>query len=148
MKDRVAEGFPNQKVFERLGSKAELVRMLRDHCVARGGSEDVIALCDEYAPRVDSASERAPSAITEDCVYLLKSGRFFKIGRSNSAGRRQYELALQLPEKASTVHTIATDDPVGIEAYWHRRFETKRKNGEWFELDAADVAAFRRRKFM
>jgi hypothetical protein len=80
---------------------------------------------------------------------LAKSGRHYKIGKTNSSGRREYELSIQLPEKLKMVHVISTDDPTGIEAYWHKRFESKRMNGEWFELSQDDVRAFkRRRKFM
>lgn len=49
-------------------------------------------------------------------MYLLRSGRFYKIGRSNAVGRRERELAIQLPERAALVHSIKTDDPSGIEA--------------------------------
>ncbi len=79
---------------------------------------------------------------------ILKSGRYYKVGKTIAAGRRERELAIQLPEKANTVHVIKTDDPSGIEAYWHRRFDARRKNGEWFELNSSDVRAFKRRKFM
>ena len=74
-------------------------------------------------------------------------GKYYKIGHTGSLGRREYELALQLPEKLTLVHSISTDDPTGIEAYWHKRFEQKRANGEWFELSTRDVRAFKRRAF-
>lgn len=87
-------------------------------------------------------------AIEIGSVYLMKSGKFFKIGHTNSVGRRERELAIQLPDKLKVVHEIRTDDPVGIEDYWHRRFALRHRNGEWFDLTAEDVAAFRRRKVM
>jgi len=142
--------FPDWGTFrERFGGKPELISRLLIHCESRREYADVITLCKAYAPaRTNKQVDGERSSEEVGFVYLAKSGRFYKIGRSNSAGRREYELAIQLPEKVQVVHQICTDDPAGIETYWHRRFEAKHKNGEWFDLDGADVRAFKRRKFM
>src|SRR5713226_3134685 len=107
-------------------------------------------------PCVTDLSRRDPHPIQtrrktrpqSDSFICSSPGRHYKIGRSNAASRREREVALQLPEKTTAIHTIRTDDPAGIEAYWHSRFEQKRLNGEWFNLTAADVRAFKRRTFM
>jgi hypothetical protein len=148
LKARRDDTFPTHNTFARFGRKKRLVARLVAHCLQTGRHEDVVAICgpvDEPEPEPD---EPRNASQPFGFVYLLKSGRYHKVGRSNSVGRRERELAIQLPERSKVVHSIKTDDPVGIEAYWHARFEGRRKNGEWFELTADDVLAFRRRKFM
>jgi hypothetical protein len=150
LKKRSDASFPNEKTLkDRFGTRQQFAAKILAYCQSRDGFEDIAAICTSALNVQDT--ETADDGIPEQdggFVYLIKSGRFYKVGRSNSAGRREYELAIQLPEKVTAVHTIRTDDPVGIEEYWHKRFDSKRKNGEWFALESSDVAAFRRRKFM
>ena len=151
LKARRDKGFPHSATFQRLGSKRALAEKLTAFCKSRPGYDDVLSFCVPLVGIVPVDADADSSGRAEEAlgyVYLLRSGRFYKIGRTNAAGRRERELAIQLPERASNVHLIKTDDPAGIEDYWHRRFSDRRKNGEWFELTAKDVAAFKRRKFM
>ena len=142
--------FPSHNTFSRFGRKAQIASALVIWCESHLGREDVQAICAPLVVGVVSDEESAESDKTPELgyVYLLKSGKYYKIGRSNAPGRREYELAIQLPEPVVIVHTIKTDDSAGIEKYWHQRFSERRKNGEWFELRREDVSAFRRRKFM
>jgi hypothetical protein len=149
LKAREDPDFPSHNTLGRLGPKQQLAAKIIAYCELRTGYDDVVSICRPHAtlpnqPVTDGDAEQEIIGF----VYLLRSGRYYKIGKTNAAGRRERELAIQLPEKAETVHVIRTDDPSGIEAYWHKRFAERHKNGEWFELRAADVKAFMRRKFM
>jgi hypothetical protein len=149
MKARKDPEFPSHtSFFNRLGSKNQMVLKVVEYCQTHEGFQDVLDLCPDIVDQKQPSREKEAGREEIGFVYLIKSGRYYKIGRSNSSGRREYELAIQLPERADKVHEIRTDDPVGIEAYWHNRFEAKRKNGEWFDLALTDVKTFRRRKFM
>lgn len=143
--------FPTHNTFSRLGSKSQRLRKVMEYCERHNEFADVARICSELlVAQVEPISnEQIVTRIAQQgFVYLIKCSGFFKIGRTNAKDRRTRELAIQLPERAETVHVIATDDPIGIEAYWHKRFNDRRKNGEWFELSAEDVKAFKRRKFM
>jgi hypothetical protein len=132
----------------RFVSKVGMVQVVREFCQCTPGWDDVLELCPAASVSAEPTEVPSLSTQVDGYVYLMKSGRYFKIGKTNHVGRREYELAIQMPDKLKLIHTIMTDDPDGIEQYWHRRFVDKRKNGEWFDLTATDVTAFRRRKFM
>lgn len=147
--------FPSRNVFDRFGNRAALARAVIERCQRRSDDcADVIAIAKpigEVAPQPINAvdSDGKANEVIFGQVYLLKIGKHYKIGRSNAVGRRERELAIQMPERHTRVHVIQTDDPVGIERYWHQRFADRRvrPDAEWFLLTAQDVAAFKRRKF-
>lgn len=142
------DGFPSLKVIRPLRKSGALAKLI----VQAGASDPTLSAAaaiasayvpSELAPEPESASERV-----RGYVYMLRSGRRYKIGKSNDPSRRWREVRIELPDETHQVHTIPTDDPSGIEAYWHERFAAKRvRNTEFFELDAADIRAFKRRSY-
>jgi hypothetical protein len=144
MYKQVDPAFPAaMTVRERFRSKDAWLRALNDWVSQNDEYKDVRELLSiDNAPPAKSTNSR------EGWVYLIKWGAHHKIGRSDDLERRVKQVQTGLPEAGELVHAIKTDDPVGIEAYWHERFADRRApNGEWFKLSASDVAAFKKRKF-
>jgi hypothetical protein len=137
--------FPNHKsIYRHFQSSENMFRRLAAWTNARVEYKDVAAI---LATKITNAKEVSKSH-KEGSVYLIQWGTNFKIGRSEQLERRVKEVRTGLPDKGELIHVIRTDDPPGIEAYWHRRFADRRaSNGEWFRLTRSDIAAFKRRKF-
>lgn len=144
VKARSDPSFPSHSVFSGIGSKTALLTAVREYC-QENQFADVLSLlpAEQEAGPQSYIKEKEKKALT-GYVYLMKSGRHFKIGRTNSVGRREWELGIKIPIPPSTLHAIETDDPIGVEAYWHRRFADKRGEGEWFNLLPVDIAAFKK----
>ncbi len=146
MYQQVDATFPARQTFNKhFASRDEMLAFLQEWTSNRPDYADVADLL----PRVETSSlgRRRVPKILEGFVYLICSGACYKVGRSDELERRVKEIRIALPEAATLIHAIRTDDPPGIEAYWHRRFAEKRANGEWFKLTSADLAAFKRRKY-
>jgi Meiotically up-regulated gene 113 len=132
-----------QTLIEIFGSKASMFTEFRIWLETRKDLSSTKALL----PNEIRSQTIVPQNQSAGYVYLLKSGNNFKIGRGENLEKRVKQIKVALPDRTELVHAIRTDDPSGIEAYWHRRFDAKRANGEWFKLSSVDVTAFKRRKF-
>jgi hypothetical protein len=143
---RSEPAIPSEQAIRRhFGDRSGLIAALAKIALEDDAYADIAALLPKQTtvpPRT-----RTTAKIPDGFVYLIKSGDSYKVGRSDNLERRIKEIRVALPEKAVLLHSIQTDDPPGIEAYWHNRFREKRANGEWFLLAPADVSAFRKRKY-
>lgn len=140
--------FPAPSVFKRLGSKDQIMAQISRYCEGKTEYTDVMELLGpiEIAEgEADNSSKHNTPAY--GFVYLVKGhpGEY-KIGRTNLVDRRLSELGATASVQQMLIHEIKTDDVVGIEAYWHKRFQAKRMRGEWFKLNGDDVQSFKRWK--
>lgn len=140
---RKDSSFPNDKTFAKhFGNMAGLIATLRRLSNDSAYEELTTLLPDTREAEVESLKQS-----DDGFVYLLKSGPHYKIGCTANLERRVKEITVAMPEATTLVHSIRTDDPSGIEAYWHKRFANCRARGEWFKLSVDDLKAFRRRTF-
>ncbi|MCB4791756.1 MAG: GIY-YIG nuclease family protein [Elusimicrobia bacterium] len=120
--------FPGMTVyFRKYGSKQEFAKKILEYCTSRKGYDDIIKLCKPILEKPTLIDKIDNSDINQKLgeVYLFKSGRYYRIGRTNDTVRCGKEIKMQLAENPVLIHSIKTDDPSGIEAYWHKRLWQK-----------------------
>ncbi len=135
--------FPSKNTMRKLGDIKTTATKILEFARTKEYS-DVVKLCEETIEKHKITKKADVSNVNVNTgeVYLFKSGRYYKIGKTNDTVRRGKELRIQLPEKCVLIHSIRTDDPSGVEAYWHKRFESKRMQGEWFDLNSSEIKSF------
>lgn len=92
---------------------------------------------------INSTPTKKPKQSVEGVVYMLQGGGYFKIGKSINPDKRLTQIKLQIPFKVEVVHIIRAANPAEVESHWHRRFASRRQNGEWFLLTEAEVNEFK-----
>lgn len=137
--------FPSASTIEHMGgNKQEVIIKFLNWCRDKPEYADVVKLLEGI--KIETATEYvSDEGVKCGFVYLVRGhpGEY-KIGRTNLVDRRLSELGATASIEQELVHAVKTDDPAGIETYWHRRFQDKRMKGEWFKLNSSDVRAFRR----
>lgn len=149
LESKRSSDFPSEKVYRRFGGKSGLIAAAATFCEGRPDYSDVLAFCAQATLVAQKSLDgKASDSTNIGYVYLLQHGarREYKIGRTKNTMRREGEIDIELPHGVKPLHVIATDDPAGVENYWHRRFADKRLNGEWFSLSSDDVRAFKKWK--
>lgn len=87
--------------------------------------------------RSESGGEREASPGT---VYLLKSGKYYKIGLTRQRiESRVKQLQRGVPYTIEIVRTHIVNDPEATEGHLHARLADRRKAGEWFDLVRDDI---------
>lgn len=150
LQKRKDNAFPSHSVYARLGSMNNIAKNTIEYCHSNSIDVQIIEICQKKI--ADGVTDESTAKISENVeysfVYLMKLGKDYKIGWSNNPERREYDIGLKMPRKPKLLHKIKTDDPIGIEKYWHERFKDKNIRAEWFNLDQNDIQIFKRRSFM
>lgn len=139
--------FPSYTAIKRRWNMLELANAVAEFCDGMGRRADGELARKYAASRPASTDEELQANLADTAlghVYMQRHGTDYKIGSTKSLNKRGRQIQIELPQEIELVHSILTDDPAGVEAYWHKRFAAKRTRGEWFKLTRAEVAAFKR----
>lgn len=137
--------FPYSSTFyKKLGLTSNLARTIFNFIKDKQNYNDITDICNIAIEKYkDQDTTNEDMGLINGFVYLGKQHGSYKIGHTKDTIRRREDITLLGSEPFESVHEIKTDDMNGVEKYWHNRFKSKLKRGEWFNLSVADVKAFK-----
>jgi hypothetical protein len=73
-------------------------------------------------------------------VYLLRSGRAYKIGRTGNLSQRLRYIDQALPNPVEVIYYLETGESSSLERFLHRQFAPYRIRGDWYRLRQEHIA--------
>jgi len=145
MRKRSHSEFPNESVIvRRIGDRRNQLLAVREFSLNTEGYTEVAEMCAVELIKLPEEAQIDGVDSEFGYVYMIRMDKWHKIGKATNILKRTGELRITLPSKETLIHTIETDDPYGVENYWHRRFADRQTNGEWFLLTSDDVRSFKK----
>ena len=95
---------------------------------------------DSYYHRNELGGQLPTLEVQEGFVYLMQWEDEYKIGKAVDIERRRKRLSGELNRDITVLHRIFSHDYPRAESDLHRKYASKRLHGEWFALEAEDVA--------
>src|SRR3989338_3259740 len=139
--------FPDSATFyNKLGLISKLAKTILEYVGNKRRYKDIIDICNSIIEKFDKDAPQESLSIGNvgnvGYVYLLQSklrnATAYKIGKTYDLENRIIQLN-QPSNEQYIIWKIETDDPTGVESYWHHRFESKhlypqKAKSEWFSL--------------
>lgn len=101
----------------------------------------------KHNPRPQTPKPPKPEALHKKVsgyVYLVKGqANYYKIGKTTNVSNRTRMFEVKLPFEIELLHVITSNDYTLAERHFHNLFSAKRGNGEWFQLEQAEIDLFK-----
>lgn len=140
------EGNYNWRFLSQFYSSEEPLRIIansnlaKEHEREKARNELYYLKHSEKRPKHPPPEKKRSGKILKGYIYLLKGpSNTYKIGRTLDPKPRIEYLGVKLPFPITPVCVIPSDDYCHLEKHLHKRFESKRVNGEWFSLGTEEV---------
>ena len=82
--------------------------------------------------------DESPRSFWSGYIYIIKSGNLYKIGKSKDPKNRIKAIKISNPQLETIIYEKVFNYNT-IEKHLHNSYKSRRRQGEWFELNNIDI---------